>query len=152
MPLPECDKSSTPYNFNILCQIDKDKYLNLKNYLSSCVKRCENYTKVSSLNEKLSIIYSYCIRNDEDDWKRCLVCGIYWIGEDIVINTHNLSLLVCKCKSSINGALSQMGYITQPLNYKFITNHIPFLKGKTIEQKQWNIRRRNKCLFSKNKL
>jgi hypothetical protein len=64
---------------------------------------------------------------------------------DIAINTRQLRLLIGKCKSSINGAMSKMGFGTAPLKSaasQALITFIPFLKGNFVEQRQWTIRRR----------
>lgn len=82
----------------------------------------------------------FCIQNDADDWKRCLVRGIFWIDNDIVINTSQLKLLICRCKAAINQTLSEMGYVSIQINEKYLSKS-PFLKN---EHKKWNIRKRIK--------
>lgn len=136
------NKINNPMHFHILSESDKENYFKLYRYISNSVKKYKRYKKVESIKEALYLIRLYCIRNDINDWKRCLVCGIYWIGEDIVINTRQLSHLICKCKSSINGAFLEMGYTSYPSNNK-ILSFIPFLNDNCTEQKKWSIRRRN---------
>lgn len=130
-----------PKYFNILSQSDKEQYIILQKYISNSEIRYKRYKKVESLKEALCITYNYCIRNDLDDMKRCFVCGVFWIGNDIAINTKQLSRLISKCKPSINGTLSDMGYRVCPINNQ-LNSYIQFLSGNIDEQKQWNIRKK----------
>lgn len=134
-----------PMFFDLLSDEDKEKYLSIRETISNSDKRYKKNKRIESLQESLDMIQKYCMRNDSDDWKRCLVCGVCWMGQDIAINTRQLRLLVDKCKSSINGALSKMGYSTAPIKSSItaaLLTYIPFLKGNFVEQRQWTVRRK----------
>ena len=101
--------------------------------------------RLESLQDSIDMIRNYCIRNDSNDWKRCLVCRICWMGQNIAINNRHLCFLIDKCKSSVNGALTKMGYQTAPIKSSFFQSflsYIPFLRGNFIEQRQWTVRHR----------
>lgn len=88
-------------------------------------------------------IQGYCIHRDEDDWKRCLVCGICWIQNSVAINTRQLGLLIDKCKSSINGSLQKMGYNTlqsREESSAYLVEAIPFLLNNYMELREWTVR------------
>ncbi|OHS96196.1 hypothetical protein TRFO_10132 [Tritrichomonas foetus] len=141
----EDDKRSTPTFFNLLEPDDQNKYWEMQKTIANSEKRYKRNKRIESLQEALDMIHDFCIRSDPDDWKRCLVCGVCWMGQDIAINTRQLRLLVDKCKSSINGALSKMGYGTAPIKSVItaaLLTYIPFLKGNFVEQRQWTVRRK----------
>ena len=99
-----------------------------------------------TLEEMLSAIRVFAERGDENDWRRYLVCGICWLDNAIAINTRQLRLLLSKCKSSINGSLQKMGYITSTANMesrKILIPKIPLLKDNFNELRQWTIRCKN---------
>jgi hypothetical protein len=136
---------STPSFFSLLDGEDKNKYIELRDQLRMSQKRYKRFKRIESLQDSLDMIHRYCIRRGSDDWKRCLVCGVCWMGQDIAINTRQLRLLVDKCKSSINGALSKMGYGTAPVKSTIaatLLQYIPYLKGNFVEQRQWTVRRK----------
>lgn len=135
--------SNKPDFFDLLKKEDKDKYWNLFNYISNLEKKCKRYRKAKWLVETFNLIRLFCVQNDADDWKRCLVCGIFWIDNDIVINTSQLKLLICRCKATINQTLSEMGYVSIQINEKYLSK-LPFLKNDNNEHKKWNIRKRIK--------
>jgi hypothetical protein len=87
----------------------------------------------------------FCIRKEETDWVRCLVCGVLWLPEnEIAINAQQLKHVLGKCKSSINGTFKQMQYDGVPLGpeqVKRITTAIPYLKFHPLELRQSSIRR-----------
>jgi hypothetical protein len=141
---PEAELSE-PMFFSLLDEDTKVKYAELRSLLRSSEKRYKRYKRIEALQDALDMIHDFCIQHDGNDWKRCLVCGVCWMGQDIAINTRQLRLLIDKCKSSINGALSKMGYGTAPVKSAIaatLLSYIPFLKGNFMEQRQWTVRRR----------
>lgn len=145
MFFPDDDNQALPTFFDLLNDSDKEQYLELRNIISNSDKRYKKNKRIESLQESLDMIQKFCMKNDSDDWKRFLVCGVCWMGQDIAINTRQLRLLVDKCKSSINGALSKMGYSTAPIKSSItaaLLTYIPFLKGNFVEQRQWTVRRK----------
>jgi hypothetical protein len=134
-----------PMFFTLLDEEDRKKYRELQGILRHSEKRYKRNKRLEGLQDALDAIQEFAIRRQPDDWKRSLVCGVCWIGQDIAINIRQLKLLVNKCKSSINGALSKMGYGTSAINAPLapsLLSYIPFLKGNFIEQRQWTVRRR----------
>ena len=99
-----------PQYLPLLSESDVALYNNLRESLSSRLCRNRRGHRLEHFNEMLDTIKQFAVRNDEDDWKRCLVCGVVWLSTGIAINTRQLRLLINKCKSSINGSLHRMGY------------------------------------------
>ncbi|EAY03784.1 hypothetical protein TVAG_232670 [Trichomonas vaginalis G3] len=133
----------TPQYWELLSETDKEKYNELHQEFSSGVMKRARNGRAESFEEMLENIKKYCIRNDEDDWKRYLVCGVCWMDEAIAINTRQLRLLVCKCKSSINGSLQKMGFSTNMAHsesWKILFPKIPLLKDHFSELRKWTIR------------
>ena len=117
-----------------LNDIDKEKYLMMREQLSS---RSNKYRRNKS-NETFATIIenikSFVIQGDENDYNRGLVCGLIFLNEMfqdcllenskglenedlnsldkeyVAINTKQLRILLDKCKSSINGSFHQIGY------------------------------------------
>jgi hypothetical protein len=80
-----------------------------------------------------------------DDNMRGLVCGILWLDRGIAINTHQLSIVTNKCKSSLNGSFQSLGYGTIPSGADVgpeIIKVFPFMKGQFGMLRQWTIRQR----------
>jgi len=138
-------KLELPQFFDMLSEIDQKKYFELCASLSSGDIKFQRNRRCQTLQLALMEIKRYCVLGDEEDWKRCLICGVCWMGFDIAINTRRLSKIIDKCKSSINGALHQLGYgqsLTKSEVSERITSFIPFLKDKFNELKFWSIRTR----------
>ncbi|OHT03718.1 hypothetical protein TRFO_06545 [Tritrichomonas foetus] len=149
MTLPPVDELNESTAFlEFLSASDKAEFEELKKKVGSPENRYNRNKRLATFNEMIDSIKHFCIRNDGDDWKRCLVCGICWIGShDLAINTRQLRILIAKSKSTINGALAKMGYETVPTkgnNADDLVNTIPFLKKHYSEMRQWTIRRMTK--------
>ena len=134
---------SVPSYFESLSYDDRKAYEDLRSVLAAPDHRYNRNKRIVTFTDMLEQIKKFCVRNDEDDWKRYLVCGICWIGNDIAINTRQLRILLGKSKSTINGALAKMGYETLPFrnNDNGLMDKIPFLRGNFNETRQWTVRR-----------
>lgn len=157
----------TPDYFNLISEEDQRQYRELQQILISPENRYARNRRIETLKESLEEIRKFCIRNDENDWKRCLVCGVIWLSEDeclkdkedsneeandkknnyesISINIRQLKAILGKSKSTINGAMAKMGFTTfqtkgddQVLLFKAM----PYFEGKYFEMRQWTIRKR----------
>lgn len=135
-----------PEFFELLSQDDQRQYQELQSKVGAPENRYNRNKRLQTFNEILDEIRFFCQRNDSDDWRRYLVCGVCWVGlnREIAINTRQLRLLIIKSKSTINGALAKMGYATVPVKTHDPTEvieMIPFLKTHPQELRQWTIRR-----------
>ena len=132
-----------PQYWELLSDDDKTKFTEMQQEFSSGVLKRVRNSRAETFDEILEIIKRFCVRNDDDDWKRYLVCGVCWMDSAIAINTRQLRILVCKCKSSINGSLQKMGYTTNMAHsesWKILFPKIPLLKDHFPELRKWTIR------------
>ena len=135
---------SYPNHFEDLSSSDQTDYKKLRDSL--CVGRNKRGNRLNAFTEMLEEVRKYAIRNDEDDWKRCMICGVCWVDNGIAINTRQLQHLTDKCKSSINGSLHRVGYNPSAspgdVNASLIEK-IPLLKGNFSELRQWTVRQQS---------
>lgn len=136
----------TPDFIDILSYDDRKSYEKLQSDVGSPEYRYNRNHRFSTLSEILKKIKSYCQTNENDKWKRYLVCGVCWFDVYMAINTKQLRFLICKSKSTINDALSKMGYT--PVSMKgepslLLVETIPFLFGNQSEYRKWSIRKNN---------
>jgi hypothetical protein len=134
-----------PVFFNMLSADDRAAYEQLRHTLTSPGHRYNRNRRLATLRASLDTVYSFCVRGDPDDCLRCLVCGIYWfpVGE-LAINTRQLRILLAKSKSTINGALAKMDYVTLPTKDEErdkLIEALPHLRADWLEVRQWTIRR-----------
>ncbi|OHT11326.1 hypothetical protein TRFO_19314 [Tritrichomonas foetus] len=133
-----------PSYLEYLTDQDRLAYENLKQKVGSPDNRYNRNKRLETFIEILNEIRIFCVRNDGDDWKRYLACGICWLGPDLALNTCQLRNLLSKSKSTVNGVLAKLGYDPVPLNSKNSTllfMKIPFLKTHFNEMRQWTLRR-----------
>ena len=132
-----------PNHWYILSEYDKYQYNYTRALMSSPSNKNQRNKRIETFSEALDAIKAYAIRGDGEDWRRCLVCGIFWLPEGIAINTRQLRLLIFKCKSSINGSLQKMGFNTNVSRTEaanIMINALPMLKDNTSELRQWTVR------------
>ena len=135
-----------PAYWQLLSDPDKYHYLYIRANISAQKAKNQRNKRLENFTETLEWIRRFCIRNDGDDWKRQLVCGICWLNEGLAINTRQLKLLIFKCKSSINGSLHKMRFTVNMGRSEAanaLINTIPFLKGNLNEIRQWTVRQAN---------
>ena len=139
----EFETPNIPSYFDSLSPDDRKAYEELRSILAAPDHRYNRNKRIVTFQDMLEQIKEFCTRNDADDWKRYLVCGICWVDNDIAINTRQLRILLGKSKSTINGALAKMGYETLPFrnNNSGLIDKIPFLRGNFNEIRQWTVRR-----------
>ena len=137
-------ETSEPQYIELLDEKDKELYTSLRaNLTSPNCRNCRN-KRLEGFDQMLKSIKDYAIRNDANDSNRCLVCGVCWLSDGIAINTHQLTLLLGKCKSSINGSLHRLKYVPFPSSQQASTElmeFIPRLKGNFSELRQWTLRK-----------
>ncbi|EAX97353.1 hypothetical protein TVAG_293580 [Trichomonas vaginalis G3] len=126
---------------------DREGYLELRTMLTSPACKNRRNKSVETFVDVVETIKAFVMRDDSDDLQRGIVCGMYWVGEDLAINTRQLRILLQKCKSSINGSLQMIGYAspTDANEASSILNKLfPFWKDNFKEMRQWTIRRKAK--------
>ena len=133
-----------PEYFDLLSPIDRTHYRALSKMFRDSIQGRQRNHRIENFNELLCMIRNFAQRDDGDDWKRCLVCGVVFFNNShLAINTHQLSLIYDKCKSSINGALKHLGWKTTisrgDLDPQLI-DFFPILKGQTAKLRQWSVR------------
>jgi hypothetical protein len=132
-----------PKYYELLSPSDQERYDDLRAALSSQMCRNRRGKRLEGFSDMLASIRAFCIRDSEDDWKRCLVCGVCWLSRGIAINNRQLSLLLDKCKSSINGSLQKMGYSTLQSRSEgaaSLLECMPMLKNNFSELREWTVR------------
>lgn len=139
------NEKKMPNYFNQLTEEEKKEYLELRQRLS--MPGCKNRRNKSNetFMDIIKTIKKFVNGNSEREIERSLVCGIVWLDNGIAINTHQLSLITNKCKSSINGSFQALGYGTTPTGTESSTELIAkfsFMKKNFGELRQWTVRKK----------
>jgi hypothetical protein len=135
--------NNQPNHWSILSERDQLRYRQLQ---QSIVPLCFRTTR-GEVSMKFQIILMlikrYTNRHDDDDWKRCFVCGVVWLENVIAVNTRQLSKLTDKSKSSINFGFQAIGYKTvtmSPTQASEMISRFPLFSSDSNEIHQWTIR------------
>ena len=138
---------AVPMYWDKLSLQDQKEYEIMKEMLSS--SKCKNRRNKSAetFQDVINTIKIYVMRGDDSDINRGIVCGLFWCGDDLAINTRQLRLLLGRCKSSINGSLQMIGYTSPSSNSdqssKLMTI-FPQWKERFQEMRQWTLRHKPK--------
>ena len=146
------NKLEDPEYYDLLSPLDRNQYRALSKMFRESIQGRQRNHRIENFNELLDMIRNFAQRGDGDDWKRCLVCGVvFFKNNQLAINTHQLSLIYNKCKSSINGALKHLGWKTTisrgDLDPQLI-DFFPILKDQTQKLRQWSVRENEQVLPS----
>ncbi|EAY02753.1 hypothetical protein TVAG_466130 [Trichomonas vaginalis G3] len=124
---------------------DREGYLRMRDMLTSPACKNRRNKSAETFVDVVETIKAFVMRGDSGDLQRGIVCGMYWVGEDLAINTRQLRILLQKCKSSINGSLQMIGYaspVASTDTSSVLINLFPFWKDNFKELRQWTIRRK----------
>lgn len=138
-------QSEDPLFIDLLNDEDRIKYSELREQFSLPKYKNRRNKSNNVFKTMIQSIKSFIDKNETDKWKRSLVCGIVWVDDMIIINTHQLRILIDKCKSSINGSFQSIGYEALPSGEEYISHIIslyPFMKNNYAELRQWTARRK----------
>lgn len=133
-----------PRFFQILSEDDCIGYNLLRSKFASHTNQNIKTRCSSDFQSNLALIKNFCVRNDEDDWKRDIVCGVCWINQYIAINNSQFSILINENKSTINNSFKKLGYSIindRAESSRLLTQNIPFFKNNICELKEWSVRR-----------
>jgi hypothetical protein len=138
---------SLPQYYDLLSDGDRADYAELRLLLSEPEHKNRRNRSVETFAEIIARIKNFVMQNDSDDWKRGVVCGLFWFQPEdtLALNTRQLRLLIAKCKSSINGSFQQLGYgmgIVGTDCGAVIVKYLPILTGNFQELRQWTIRQK----------
>jgi hypothetical protein len=136
-------RSVDPHNWELLSTSDQGIYRQLHQALSAPSNRDRRNKRVDDFKEILEAIELFENVDDDDRWKRCLVCGIFTFPGGIAVNIQQLKALIVRCKSSINGSLKRLGYTkvaSKMEGCEPLFETIPFLRTHGSELRKWTLR------------
>ena len=108
-------------------------------------RKSVRFRRVQVFQDELLRIKQFCHQGDDNDWKRCLVCGICWLSDRLLaVNNQRLMSVLCRSKSAINDMLVKLKYRTEAItneNKCLVTDIIPYLENHPEELRHWTLRR-----------
>lgn len=138
--LPQIHKN-IPKFYYLLDDMDKMRYDSIRD------SQKEGHKPIySNFTAEIKNLKKFIVRGNSDDWKRGIVCGIYWLPENkgIATNIQQLKIILNRCKSSLNASLTKIGLnviLTRGKATNLVLNTFPFLKDNSSEIRQWTIRK-----------
>jgi hypothetical protein len=133
-----------PTHLHLLSGTDADEYCRLREEFHRGAAKSRKGERLDAFSDGLSRIRNFIQWSLDDRWKRSLVCGVFFLRWSIALNVHHLSLLMGKCKSSINGSIQQLGYFAQPqtlgIDPELLELIPPGYRGGG-ELRKWTVRR-----------
>jgi hypothetical protein len=133
-----------PKFFHLLSVPNCQEYLVLRAHFHDSCGKSRKGERLDVFNDRLATIRRFVERQDDDDWKRALVCGVFFLPDGLALNIQQLRMLIGKCKSSINGSLQQLGYRAVPpgpdAEEQFLAR-IPQQCRVLTDLKKWTLRR-----------
>jgi hypothetical protein len=144
MLIPPCF-DGIPDLSRLLSDADRAAYISLKHAVHSLARVPVRNNRVEAFNEALDIVRDFAVRGDASDWKRCMVCGIFWLQDGLAVNMRRLRVLIPRCKSTINHSLRLMGF-TEALprveSARDLKAVLPSSIDFTDELRNWTVRAR----------
>ena len=136
-----------PNYWDLLNQEELNDYLELKKYFTAHPRISKKEKQDDVFRQKLDKIRSFIGDEGDRSGIRSLVCGLAFLSESIAINIQQLTVLLGKCKSSINGSLQSMNYVSLSPGNRHeaeLAAKIPFEHLDKRESKKWTIRESRK--------
>ena len=99
---PKNQNIQAPCHFELLSQTDIKDYIIMRNNFSVEVNKSKKGERRESFINTLKIIRSYIERNDADDCKRSLVCGVIFLNGENSIFCEKFSLEVQESIASLH--------------------------------------------------
>jgi hypothetical protein len=132
----------SPY-WTLLSADDAEEYCRLHSQFHDDGGRTRKGDRLEHFSDQLFKIRRYVESPNEGDWKRSLVCGVFFLPHGIALNIHRLRALMGKCKSSINGSLQQLGSTSLPQPHGIapeLLARIPCQHHDPTELRKWTVR------------
>lgn len=132
-----------PCHWQLLTESALGEYLDLRDNCCSSTSKSLKGERLDEFIGRLAAIKRFVEADVIEGWRRCLVCGIFFLPNGLAINIQQLRIVLGKCKSSINGSLHQLGYITQPPGSQLereLSQLVPLCRSEHAELKKWTLR------------
>jgi hypothetical protein len=143
MSLPRLGCDALPNHWGLLAPDDQREYLALRVQFRETIAKSRRGERIDVFVERLKAIRSFINKDPATQWKRSLVCGVIFLKTALAINIQQLKTFIGKCKSSINGSLQHLSYISKPATHAIdeeIIRLIPLLSTDRSEMKKWTVR------------
>jgi hypothetical protein len=143
-PVPGCPKVFVPSNhWNALPTDDKAEFFSLCSGFARDQSTLSRDPRVVTFPADLVRILKFIDRSPSNLEARAICTGICFLGPLICLNTRQLKGVMGRCKSSINGLLQQLGYVTlrtRATTRFCLLRALPILGQNSTQMRQWTVR------------
>lgn len=143
-PVPVCPKLSVPSNqWDTLTNEEKAEFCGLCCDFVREQSTLSRDPRVVTFPADLVRILKFIDRSPNNIEARAICAGIYFLGPLICINTRQVKGVIGRCKSSINGLLQQLGYVTlrtRAMTHFCLLRALPILAQNYAYVRQWTVR------------
>lgn len=133
-----------PNYWTILDEDDQQEYLRLRSKFHCSIEKAQRKDRIDIFVRRLKAIRHYIEDRDKSTiWKRVMVSGVMFLSSALAINIQQLRILMGRCKSSINGSLQQLGYVSKPSTQEIeqeMVQMVSVLKDDHTQLRKWTIR------------
>lgn len=133
-----------PNYWSILDEYDQQEYLRLRSEFHCSIEKSQRKDRIDVFVQRLKCIRDFIEKRDPSTmWKRVMVSGVMFLSSSLAINIQQLRVLMGRCKSSINGSLQQLGYVSKPSTQEIdqeMIQMVSLLKDDHAQMRKWTIR------------
>jgi hypothetical protein len=129
--------------WNLLSPEDQSEYIRIRTNFHQGEKLSSKDCRIVTFRRELTILMAFLERDRENLEVRCIVAGVCFADGIVCVNTRQLKGLLRRCKSSINGAFQQLGYValrTRTKTRGCVVGLLPSLQQAPAMIKQWSVR------------
>jgi hypothetical protein len=117
-------------------------------YFALCSKflrfeQTHNHSGPEEFYEQIAAVHDFICRSDYDSSLRAMICGIFFGGRFVLVNTLRLKDLLRRSKSGMNGCFQRLGYdVMRPSNeiVQLFDKLLPDVDQRAFQIKQWCLR------------
>lgn len=133
-----------PNYWTLLDESDQQEYLRLRSEFHCAIEKSQRKDRIDIFIQRLKSIRNFIENRDPSTiWKRVMVSGVMFLSSSLAINIQQLRILMGRCKSSINGSLQQLGYVSKPSTQEIdqeMIQMVSLLKDDHAQMRKWTIR------------
>lgn len=129
--------------WNQLSTDDQNEYIRIHKEFEQNQKTSSKDRRVVTFRRELLTVLEYIERSQDNLENRCILTGVCFAGSIVCVNTRQLKIFLCRCKSSINGSFQQLGYLalkTKSKSRNCVVAALPSLEHQNAVLRQWTVR------------
>ena len=126
----------------LLSAEDRDAYLEMAHRFQVSLAT-HRHSGVKEFEQQLQTVHSFIMRSNKDQSKRSMICGVFFGGGFILVNTARFKDLLARSKSGMNNCFQKMSYDVMRPSNEIVTlfkRLLPDVDQGTFNLNQWCVR------------